>query len=383
MTVAPASLAIASATIEGGGGMTSPGALTIISTVANSVSRTVKLDTFPVALAVSPSGRTAYVAGVGGDEDGEPGTLWPVNTATGSVGKAINVGTDPTAVALAPNGLTAYVVCSYDAATQAPTGSVRLVSTTTDKAGKVVKVAAGPTAITFTPDGRTAFVLGANAVTPIATVSGTARPSIKLQASAVAVTPDSKTAYFVGHTVPGPLEVFPVSTATGSYEKGVPTGAWVPDADAISPNGQYVYVVGTPDPGLGAKDDAVSVISTATNRVAKTIDLGDHPSANAWQIVMSPDGKTAYAWAFGTPTQAGMVVPVNTATATAGKPISVGDDAASVVFSANSKWAYVLDDGYKSGASRSAGGVLAINVASGVAGKVLPVAAYADAMAEP
>jgi hypothetical protein len=61
----------------------------------------------------------------------------------------------------------------------------------------------------------------------------------------------------------------------------------------------------------------------------------------------------------------------------------VGDDAASVVFSANSKWAYVLDDGYKSGASRSAGGVLAINVASGVAGKVLPVAAYADAMAEP
>ncbi len=379
---APGDLAVTGATITAGGGATGPGALTMIGTGTNSVTRTIKLATFPVAVALSSSGATAYVAGVGGDEQGEPGTLWPVGTATGAVGAPISVGTDPTAVALAPNGLTAYVACSFDAATEAPTGSVRLVSTITDKAGKVVRVATGPTANSFTPNGRVAFVLGAHAVTPIATVSGDARPSISLQASAVAITPNSQTAYFVGHLASGPLEVFPVATATGRVQKGVATGAWVPQADAVSPNGRALYVVGTPDPGLGAQNDAVSVISVATDRVTKTIDLGNHSHANAWQVVMSPDGEVAYALGLGSPAQAGVVVPINTATGAAGKAISVGNNAAGVAFSANGKWAYVLDDGYRTGAGPGrSGGVLPINVAKGVAGRLIPAAAYADAMA--
>ena len=380
---APAGAVVAaSANPAPGGGTTAPGALTIISTAANAVTRTVKLSTDPVAVAVAPDARTAYVAGAGSDESGEQASYLSVNMVTGAVSKPIAVGTAPTAVALSPDGRTAYVVCGYDAATQAPRGSVTPVNTATGAPGKPVKVAAGPTAIAISPNGKAAFVIGANAMTLFMTASGKVSPSINLQASSVAITPDSKTAYVVGHVVPGPIGVFPVTVATGARQKEIFTGASVAATLAIAPNGQTVYVVGTPDPGLGATQDTITTISTATDNATKTINLGAYPGSTAWEIAVSPNGKTAYALGFGSTTKQGVLIPVNTATGTAGKAISVGDNASAVVFAPNSQWAYVLDYGAEgSGHSSSAGRVLPIDVATGAVGKPITVPAYAEALA--
>jgi YVTN family beta-propeller protein len=376
----PVTLAVTSVNLYASGGAMSSGTLTTISTATGKVTRAIKLGTFPVALAVASNGQTAYVAGVGSDEDGSPGTYFPVDLATGAVGKAVSVGTSPEAVALSPNGHTVYVVSSYDAATEAPSGSVRAVNTATGAVGHAITVAAGPTAIAITPSGLSAFVLGMNDVTELMTSTSTARPAIKITATAVAITPNSQWAYLVGHAPSKPVEVVPVSTATGQAGTGVSTGATVPGALAISPNNQTVYVVGTPDPGLSGKDDAVSFISTATNKVTKTVNLGSHPSATGWQVVVSPNGKVAYALGFGTPKQQGVVIPINTAAGTAGNPIPVGDNAAAITFGPGGQFAYVLDGGSVTGGPRLAGGVLPIDVATGVAGKSIPVAAYAQEM---
>ena len=88
----------------------------------------------------------------------------------------------------------------------------------------------------------------------------------------------------------------------------------------------------------------------------RTIDLGSFPGSTQWQVVISPNGKTAYALGYGTPSRAGVLVPVNTASGAVGKPIAVGDNASNVVISSDSKWAFVLDYG----STRSPGGVVPV-----------------------
>jgi DNA-binding beta-propeller fold protein YncE len=359
-------------------GHESPGTVTLISTATNSVTRAVKLSELPSAVALTPNGRTAYVAEVGGDMDGSPGSLVAVNLGTGAVGKPTAVGTNPVAVALAPSGRTVYVTDSYDAATQNPTGSVRSVSTFTGAAGRVTTVAAGPTAMALAPNGQTAIVVGADSVSELVTSTGTVKAPIKVQASAVAITPNSQKAYLIGHTAGAPVGVVPVDTATGDTDKAVHTGSSVPTGLAISPNGQTVYVVGTPDPALGGHEDTVTTISTATDQVGKTIDLGSHPGMTLWQIAVSPNGNTAYALGWGSPKQQGVVIPVNTATDVAGKAMAVGYNASAIVFSPDGDWAYVLDDSME---PHSPGGVVPIDVATGLAGKRIAVAAFAEAIA--
>jgi YVTN family beta-propeller protein len=60
-----------------------------------------------VAIAITPNGRTAYVANC--DDD----TVTPINLATGTPRPAIKVGINPDAIAITPNGRTAYVA-NYD-----------------------------------------------------------------------------------------------------------------------------------------------------------------------------------------------------------------------------------------------------------------------------
>jgi YVTN family beta-propeller protein len=375
-------LVVGSAQLDAGGGTTGPGTVTAISTANNSITTAVKVGTDPVAVAVTPSGRTAFVAGVGSDEDGSPGTFMPVDLASGVAGKPVAMGTDPVAVVLAPNGKTVYVVCSYDAATQAPTGSVRSVSTASGSVGKAITVAAGPTAAAIAPSGLSLFVVGEHSATEVLTSSGTVRP-IAVRATAVAIAPNSQTAYFVGAVGTGGLELVAVATATGHVEKKVGTGASVPQGLVISPNGQAVYVVGTPDPGLSATQDTVTIISTATDHVSKTINLGGHPSMQAWDIAISPNGKTVYALGYGSSKQQGLAIAINTATGVAGKAVPVGYNASAIVFSPNSQWAYVLADGIATrGATKSASSVVPIDVATGAAGDPISVAAYAQVMAE-
>jgi DNA-binding beta-propeller fold protein YncE len=188
---------------------------------------------------------------------------------------------------------TVYAVFSANANCHQPLPSCQHVvipiSTATNKAGKPVEVGKGPDntfgtgAIVFTPDGKTAYVLN---------WAGT---------------------------------VIPVSTATNRAGKPIPVGRgnryFGPQFIAITPNGKTVYVAND-------RTNKVIPISTATNTAGHAIKIGSHHFIN--QIAITPDGKTAYVVTL-PPVQHKVVIPVSTAAGKAGKPIRFGSDCHSVM----------------------------------------------------
>jgi hypothetical protein len=380
----PAPLVVASTTISSGGGPTGTGLLTVINTASNVASTPIKVDADPVALGVSSNGATAYVVGAANDDTGAPGSLISVSTSAHTVGKTVKI-PNPIAVAVPPAGNTVYVLGGFDAASQ-PVGTLSdlyPVDTATGAIGKVIKVASNPSEIVATPNGRDLYVLGANEVTPVVTATFAAAAPVKLTSPGIAIAPNSKTAYFLD---PDNLAVLPLATASNSKGKLIGTGPFVPEAIAVGPNGQDLYVVGTPDAALGQglPDAVLLVYDAATGTLHKTVKLGPSSEASGWAITLTPNGQMAYALGYGkTPSAQGVVVPVNTATGAAGAPIHVGFNSSTIVASPNGSWVYVLDNGTPPGSSgpKSAGSVVPIDVASGKAGKPVPVAPYAEVMA--
>jgi hypothetical protein len=341
-----------------------------------------RLDADPVAVAVSPNGKTAYVVGAANDESGAPGSLTAVNMSTRTVNMSAKV-PDPMAVAVPGTGNTVYVLNGFMADVQpaGTPGTLTPVNTATGVEGKAAKVASGSTALVITPDGKVVYALGGSAVTPVITASSAAWAPIKIRATAAAVTPNGKEAYFL---VPTALSVVPVDTATQAMSKPIGTGLLLPAAVAASPNGQSIYVVATPDPGLGGGSvDKLLVISASTNNVTRTVTLGSYPKALDWAVAVTPNGKAAYALGWGTRGVPGVVLPFDTATGAVGKPIATGLNSSTIAVSANGLWAYVLDSGVPPGSSGplSAGSVIPIDVATEKASKAIPVPAYAEAMA--
>jgi DNA-binding beta-propeller fold protein YncE len=378
-----APLVVASATIASAGNPTGTGALTVINTSTNLASTPIKVDADPVALGVSSNGATAYVVGASNDDTGAPGALIPVSTSTDAVGKTVKV-PNPIGVAVPPSGNTVYVLGGFDAASQ-PVGTpsdLYRVDTATGAIGKVIKVASNPSEIAVTPNGRDVYVLGASEVTPVVTATFAAEAAVKLTATGIAVSPNSNTAYFLD---PGNLEVVPLVTASDTRGKPIGTGPYVPAALAVSPNGQELYVVGTPDAALGQglHDAALLIFNTATGTLHKTVNLGPSSEANGWAVTLTPNGQMAYALGYAKTSSQALVVAVNTATGVAGSPIHVGFNSSTVVASPRGAWVYVLDAGTPPGSSgpKSAGSVVPIDVSTGKAGKPIPLVPYAQVMA--
>ena len=96
------------------------------------------------------------------------------------------------------------------------------------------------------------------------------------------------------------------------------------------------YVPNGGAPGKGA----VVPISTATNTAGTPIKVGEIP----YGVMITPDGKTAYVLANtgGFPFQ-GTVTPISTATGTAGKPIKVGRDPGLIAITPDGKTVYVTN----------------------------------------
>ena len=93
--------------------------------------------------------------------------MTPIDLAKRRKGKPIRVGKDPLAIAVTPDGRTAYVANSGS-------GTVTPIHTGTRRAGAPIPVGQDPRAIAVTPDGRTAYVAnsGSGTVTPIDTAPG-------------------------------------------------------------------------------------------------------------------------------------------------------------------------------------------------------------------
>ena len=213
--------------------------------------------------------------------------MTPVTTATNTPGKPIKIGAIPAAIAITPDGKTAYIADVHP-------GTVTPVATATNTPGRPIKIGGFPWAIAITPDGKTAYIVnlpaygrGPSRVIPVATATNTPGRPIKISdivglSAAIAITPDGKTAYIASGGHPG--TVTPIATAT--KRRASRSGRRASPGDiAITPDGKTAYVAS----GARRHGDP----DQHRHQHARQADHGRRYRPTRL-IAITPDGKTAY-----------------------------------------------------------------------------------------
>jgi YVTN family beta-propeller protein len=177
---------------------------------AGRVLKPIKVGGGPQGIAITPSGRFAYVADAGAIVTGQTGplgtTVTPIDLTTRRALAPITVGNGPVAVAIAPGGAAAYVA-NLDSESVSP------INLSTNRAGAPIAVDGGPLALAIVASGgggsagSTAYVVNGpagsgagrlgNNVTPIRLSTGVAGRPIRVPRGPqeIAVTPDGTTAW--------------------------------------------------------------------------------------------------------------------------------------------------------------------------------------------
>jgi YVTN family beta-propeller protein len=355
--------------------------VTPINTATNKAGTPIKVGPGPSNILMAPNGKTAYINGNAG--------VTPVNTVTHRAGKLIAIKTGVADMAITPNGKTLYVMSYTGAFT-----TVFPVSTATGKVGKPVLVVRDASwgglqsSLLVTPNGKTLYFASTlGTVTPVSTATGKVGKPIRFQSGEsfsadMAITPNGKTLYAFEN---GPNQLWntvtPINTATSKAGSPIKVGQF-PVAIVFSLNGKTAYVAstgaipfactsGSPRcSGAPAKPvpARVTPISTVTNRPGKAIILG--PTAYVLTMAITPNGRTVYvgdSWIV-TNHSAYAVIPISTATGTAGKLVKVGWAPRAMAIAANGKTVYCV------GANSSGQGfVMPIGTATGTALKAIQV----------
>jgi len=264
----------------------------------------------PRAVAITPDGKTAYVAGWNSN------SVLAIDTQTDEiVGSPIRVGEHPGGIAITPDGRYAYV--TNEGALGEELGSVSVIDTETNEVvGSPITVGKRPDGIAITPDGKHAYVAnnqsGSVSVIDTETNEVVGSPitvgNVPRTPREIAITPNGKFAYVTG----GESDVSVIDTQTNK-EVGSPILVGDrPEGIAITPDGRRAYVAD----GLG-----FSVIDTQTNQAVSETEIGEFPDG----VAITPDGKVAYIG------YSGHVSVVNTrSNQVVGSPINVGSNATTI-----------------------------------------------------
>jgi DNA-binding beta-propeller fold protein YncE len=261
-------------------------------------------------MVMAPDGKTAYVLYL--SRPGGETAVRPVSLVTGTVGRPIPLGIAwGGQMAITPDGRTVYVASAHS-------GAVWPISTATNTRGRPIRIREA-SSIVFTSHGRTAWVLGVGSgsgqtATPISTATNRRGTPIHVgtRYDQVEFTPNGKTAYDLAL----PREVTPISTATG--RAGKPIKLLGATGMAVTPDSKMVYVVD--DNGNGS----VVPISTATNTAGIPIRVSGYRGyPGPGNIVISPDGRTAYAFTDNVGPHKQIVTPISIPANTPGRAITV------------------------------------------------------------
>jgi YVTN family beta-propeller protein len=292
------------------------------------------------AIAVTPDGKTAYVAAPRGER--RPGVVIPIQLATGEVLKPIPVGVWPNAISITANGKTAYV-------TNFLSGTVTPIATATNTALAPIKVGSRPDEVVTAPDGRTLYVSRNEALTPVRTATGTRLRPLPIPGMGLAppshgivVTPDSKTVYVLAsggvlRDLPG--TVTPIQRDHALTPIVVPPA---PDSITLASGGRTAYVVSHLSPRAGSRHqyprDTITPINLSNGTTLRALAV--RASSNGWgNVVIAPDGKTAYFL----DTLRGGVTPIDLATLTAGKLIPSGGASYTMLFGQGAAIGYLIE----------------------------------------
>ncbi|MCB9344557.1 MAG: T9SS type A sorting domain-containing protein [Lewinellaceae bacterium] len=228
-------------------------------------------------VAITPDGSTVYTTNDFGDD------VSIVDAATMNyLGNISGIGTCD-GMAITPDGAYGYV--SQISSSFFSPSKIYVVDLATNSIVTSISIPGSgqiPRPGTITPDGAYLYVPvgGSNKVFVISTATNTIVTNIAIGANPdgpLAVSPDGDYVYVVVDDV---VKVIETSSNTIVGSISISNTA---RAAAISPDGAYLYV-----PHLN--HDYVTIISTATNAVVNTVNVGDRPTA----VAFSSDGSKAY-----------------------------------------------------------------------------------------
>jgi phospholipase C len=219
----------------------------------------------PFAAVATPDGSEVWVTESGGN------TVSVIDTSTNQITSTIVVGVYPQGIAITPDGKTAYV--ANTGPNTGPGGSQTL--TKVNVASKApqgnLQVGEAPKGIVITPDGATVAVTCADGLYAVATATGavTKSPVTFQSPMGIAVSPDGSS-FWVVDAEANHVKVVAASNLENQGKITVGTTPW---RIAISSDGKSAWVT-------NANDDSVSVINTATMKVTTTIALGGFNTPN-------------------------------------------------------------------------------------------------------
>ena len=248
----------------------------MINTASNTVIATISpFNLQPLGIAITPDGKTAYVA----TSTFPNGEVIVIDTATNTITTTITVGVQglPFDVGITSDGLFAFVtnlngnfITQIDTSTNttiamaAPTPGTNSFGITSPLIGTKLYLAQNSSSLVSVLDTNTlAFspVLG-GIVTPIE----------------IAMTPDGNFIYISQNTANFVTKMNTTTLVTSAI--AVPSQ---PTGIAITPDGNYAYVSQT----SGA---SVAVIDTSTNAIIATVGVGNAPAGIAFASVSSSGG---------------------------------------------------------------------------------------------
>lgn len=197
---------------------------------------------YPIDIAITPDGSTAYVVNQSGDSVSIVNIS--SNSVTGTVDDTLNTLEGPTAIAITPDGTTAYIT-------------------------------------NYSPDGNSVSILdvATNAITGIVSDGDFNQPVD------VAITPDGTTAY-VTNEGNNTVSIIDVGTnmVTGTVSDP-DTLLSTPTAIAIKPDGSQAFIVN--------QNSTVAILEISTNTIVGLISNLGAP-ATPYDVIVTPDSATAF-----------------------------------------------------------------------------------------
>ena len=237
----------------------------------------------PRGLAVSPDGRTVYVAVTdptyGQTTDHEWEFIAALDVATREIKTKYSCGTDPERLAVTQGGDRIY--CSNEDASGAS-----VLDVATGKVITTIPTGIEPEGVAISPDRRWVYVTAetSNTVTVIDARINKAVKSILVgsRPRIVVTAPDGARA-FVSAEAAGTLSV--IDTTRQAVVKTLALGADTkPVGVAVSPDGHWVYVV-------GGRCNCLLAVNARTYAVTTVVErMGRRP----WGVAVTSDGKKIY-----------------------------------------------------------------------------------------
>ena len=261
--------------------------------------------------AVALHGSTLYFADTGTSNVAvvDAATLDPSNYNPAE--KLIDVGLFPQSLAVTPDGGQVWVAETGPQTSPSSPSGLAVISTASNSVVTRLPLRGAPSQVAFSPAGDRAYVTTSDGVWVFST---TTRRPVRLirglgDPRSVAVSPDGKTVY-VTDTDGNAVSV--IDAATDRVTRTIPVGQ-LPWQVVVSADGKTVYVA-NPD------SDTVSVISTGTGRVSRTITVTGDPDT----LALTPNGQQLWV---GQKTAAKVTVVDTASFATVGV-INLGGDTA-------------------------------------------------------